>query len=132
MQSLNSIVQASLFEDWNVGELSGMQKQEFDNLTFWYLSPKGWHSIHMLSSLELSAALLNRDKPTSLDPTSFIFNMQVIPARHTVAGGITVVQPVPTGEVHESVGTRRLRRRISQSKISIVCEFQECFRGRNK
>ena len=48
----------------------------------------------------------------------------------TVTGGITVVHPMPTGEVHESEETR-LRRRISQSKISIVHEFQGYFGGRN-
>lgn len=79
-----------------------MQKLEFEKLIFWYFSPKGRHSIHMLLSLELSATLLNRDKSTSLDPTSFIFNMQVTLACYTVTGGITVVPPVPTGEVHET------------------------------
>jgi hypothetical protein len=138
MQFLNSIVQASLFSfeysrsviTERLGEWPGIQKPEFEKLIFWYLSPKGWHSIHMPSSLELSAALLNRDKSTSLDPTSFIFNMQMTPARYTVTGGITVVQLVPTGEMHESEETR-LRRRISQSKISIVYEFQGYFGGRN-
>jgi hypothetical protein len=32
--------------------------------------------------------------------------MQVTPARYTVTGGITVVQPGRTGEVHESEETQ--------------------------
>jgi hypothetical protein len=83
----------------------------------------------MLSSLERSAALLNRDRSTSLDPTSFIFNMQVIPARYTVTGGITVVQPGRTGEVHESEETQDFVAEYPSERFP-SCEFQGYFGGR--